>query len=398
MAKYKKTVRNGIEYWYCTKTLGRKVNENGVLVPVRNTFYGKTQKELEEKVNAALERFSKCGEAKPQYFSILFEMWINDFFLSDASLSAGTKSTYIRNWEKYKEFADFYIMPIDLVVPRMIQMFYNELFYEHNASPSSIRKIHNLFRRFYAYASLNGLAEDRTACLRVPRDKFDIVKADSDVVIWEDEELEKILSGFDSVRDDFRLRFLIVLLMNTGLRIGEALGVSSNDIDEEGLHVRRQVQEEGVLPDGSISNVPVIMNVKTPKARRVVPLNEDVRSELKRHLAWQVKDSKRYGYGKAISDGRLFTTKFGNYYDKKNVRRALDRYYDSVGVPRKGPHTYRHTFGTKLCRNGVGIEVVASLMGHESIETTAKYYVNVDNARKAAAVARLYREDVKCLE
>ena len=390
MARYKKTVRNGHEYWYVTRVLGRKLNDKGKLVPVKKTFYGKTQKELDEKVTRAMTRFGLADDPAPRYFCEVFEAWYKDFFLVDSSLSSGTKSTYSRYWECYRDYADFYILPVDNVKPSMIQRFYNELVHTFCVPSSAVRKIHNLLRRFYRYLALNGLAEDRTDSLIVPKNASLIEKDEADIVIWEDYELKRIMAGLDSAPDYFRLRFLIVLMANTGVRIGEALGVSRYDIDEQGLHIRRQVQEKGIIENGTISNEPVIANVKTPSSRRLIPLNSLTREELQKHLEWQEKDSQKNGYENKLTDGRLFTTSSGHYYDKKNVRRALDRYYDLVKVPHKGPHTYRHTFGTKLCKNGVGIEVAAALMGHESIETTAKYYVRVDDARKAEAVETLY--------
>lgn len=71
----------------------------------------------------------------------------------------------------------------------------------------------------------------------------------------------------------------------------------------------------------------------------------------------------------------IFTTNEGGLYDRHNITHACNRYYDRIGVPRKGIHTYRHTFGTMLCRKGIPIQTAAELLGHEDINDTAKYYM-----------------------
>ena len=82
----------------------------------------------------------------------------------------------------------------------------------------------------------------------------------------------------------------------------------------------------------------------------------------------------------------VFTTDSGNLNDYRNIVRACRRYYDTIGVEPKGFHTYRHTFGTLLCRNGIPIQVAASLLGHTDINVTARYYINVSDGEKIDAV------------
>ena len=55
-------------------------------------------------------------------------------------------------------------------------------------------------------------------------------------------------------------------------------------------------------------------------------------------------------------------------------------------ICRKGFHTYRHTFGTNLCRKGVAIQIASSLLDHADINVTAKYYVDVSQDEKQQAV------------
>ena len=50
------------------------------------------------------------------------------------------------------------------------------------------------------------------------------------------------------------------------------------------------------------------------------------------------------------------------------------------------PHTLRHTFGSTLLRNGVGIEVVSKLLGHANITITYNKYIHVIKEQEAIAM------------
>ena len=81
----------------------------------------------------------------------------------------------------------------------------------------------------------------------------------------------------------------------------------------------------------------------------------------------------------------------GHFTIKRNIIRSLKRLYKRIGVPCHKFHSFRHTFGTNLSRAGVPIEETAKLMGHSSIEITAKYYINIDAKRKREALEKIIK-------
>ena len=253
---------------------------------------------------------------------------------------------------------------------------------------SEINALHKLMRRFYRYLEQQGLARDFTSSLTVPKPKHE-TESEKKIVVWEDEEIERIFNGFSNVRGDFRIRFLIVLAYHTGCRISELLGLKYDDFSPEGLVVRRQLVRVPVFAQGKKTTYsPQITRLKSVRSYRTIPLNDDVLKELEIHKAWQKEDMHRNKY----QTDYLFTTNSGAFYEKANIRRAATRYYKSVGVPAYGFHVYRHTFGTNLCRAGVPIQITSALMGHSDINVTARYYVQVSPAEKLDAVKRLERD------
>ncbi|MCR4669178.1 MAG: site-specific integrase [Clostridia bacterium] len=382
---------NGQNYYRITKTVGKKINENGIIVAVRKQFMGKSKKDAEQKYEEYMARRSQGMVDKSVYFGIIAEEWIYNFFLKDTHLKENTKNLYVGHWNNYIKPSALYSMPLNEITAASIQSLYNSL----PAPVSVVRAIHNLMCRFYRYLELEGYARNFTGTLVVPKPKTSPGQFDDpddlDVTIWEDDEIVKILNGFDEADPRFRLRFLIILALNTGCRISELLAIKYTDIDGNSLRINKQVIRRPYITKEKRTEYKLELDTpKTPSSVRMIPLNSLVLQELERHRKQHMKEMQEKGYETPF----VFSTDSGNLYDYRNLVRACKRYYDTIGVEAKGFHTYRHTFGTLLCRNGIPIQVAASLLGHTDINVTARYYINVSDAEKTDAVesiAALFR-------
>lgn len=169
MADYKKTKRNGIEYYYVTKTVGAEINANGKVVPKKKTFYGKTKKQLEQKVSDYEERVRRKMPEKDPFFNVLSDEWIEKFFLADGELKDSTKASYIRAWRKYVKGAEFYTSRLSLISAATIQSFYVEL-RDSGVKRSHIVKINKILRKFYTYVETEGFGRNVTASVKIPKD------------------------------------------------------------------------------------------------------------------------------------------------------------------------------------------------------------------------------------
>ena len=96
---------------------------------------------------------------------------------------------------------------------------------------------------------------------------------------------------------------------------------------------------------------------------RIVPVSEVASRFLKKYLTGRMKKSEP-----------LFLGKYGRI-SPRTVRRRFKEYLKIAGIAKDGlcVHSIRHTTATHLLENGAGIRHVQELLGHESIETTAKY-------------------------
>ena len=89
------------------------------------------------------------------------------------------------------------------------------------------------------------------------------------------------------------------------------------------------------------------------------------------------------------ASGLVFTNINGNPLDYRVTTRSLERFYKRNGIPNKKFHAYRATFCTNLCKNGVPIQVASKILGHSSIEVTAKYYTSININEMSEAISKL---------
>lgn len=163
-------------------------------------------------------------------------------------------------------------------------------------------------------------------------------------------DVKKLLS----VIDDTQERALILILLRTGIRIGEALGLTVNDLDirERKIH----------LFEGEKNSM-----------GRVVYLSDDALFALKRWL-------RQRDPGKAC----IFYTRGHARMSYSTARSRFSCYLKSAGLGERGYtiHGLRHTFASELLNAGMRLECLQQLMGHQDIEVTRRYARLTDRTRE----------------
>ena len=237
MATKKNSFINGQEYYRLRKVVGHRINEEGKEVPVIKNFYGSSKKDALQQYNEFMNKKKAGIDTAGQYFGIVADNWLHEFFLKDDSLSSRTRDLYYICWKKYVVPSNVYHMPLVDVSASVLQRIYNEL----DCPASALVNVNKLMRRFYKYLEREGLARNATSSLVLPSPEKK--QKEKNIVVWTDEEAKKILGGFDKAQSGFRLRFLIVAAYYTGCRISELLGLKYEDFDLENntLSIRRQI-------------------------------------------------------------------------------------------------------------------------------------------------------------
>ena len=266
-----------------------------------------------------------------------------------------------------------------------------------NYSYSTVLKIHQLLYDYFRYLTeqeyilrnpMLGAPMIKKINFFATQDKEYLPTCDT-VTIFTPEEIEAFKKEAFKMCVTRENRFYqqagaYILMLNTGLRVGELAGLLNEDIDLENrvLHVRRSVKEVYHREDGEFHHGRD-MKVGKPKSitsNRDVPLN-DTAIEM-------IQDLRREFY--FGEDAPLVPDSHGNFTRPSNLRHRYYRILYNAGIERKGMHSFRHTFATNLV-NGVKQEdgsikslsprQVADLLGHSTSEVTEMYYVRRDTTR-----------------
>lgn len=174
------------------------------------------------------------------------------------------------------------------------------------------------------------------------------------------------------------------LMLNTGLRTGETLGLLNSDIDLERrvIHVQRGVKEVSRRDGAEATSGREVKvgKLKTASSKRDVPLNQAAVDAI-----LDLRAERYFG-----EDSPLLPDENGEFTRPVNFRKRYYRILEAAGIKRKGLHSLRHTFASTLV-NGVKQEdgslkalsprQVADLLGHSTSEITELYYVRKDTSR-----------------
>lgn len=176
-----------------------------------------------------------------------------------------------------------------------------------------------------------------------------------------------------------RLYALYVLVAMVGLRRGEVLALTWQDVDLEAgvLRVERQVQRIRGLPEL------VVGPPKSKSSRRDVSLPPYCVTVLNEHYARQQGERRAAGH-EWRNLGLVFPTTRGTYLEPRNLNRHLSTLCQRAGLDPTGLHVLRHTAATMAYALGVDWRQIQDMLGHSLLGTTMNLYVD--------EVPRLQRE------
>lgn len=172
----------------------------------------------------------------------------------------------------------------------------------------------------------------------------------------------------DSTADD-RLHALWRLMLMTGLRPGEATGLTWDDIDldQHIIYVRRSLKLEH-------GNLIITDTLKTTRSRRSLKADPTVIDALRTHQHNQAAEQAEMGQIWSNPDNLVFTNTIGGPIDPNNLRRTFSKTTQDAGLGHWHPHELRHTATSILSAAGIPLERIADVLGHDGTRMTALIY------------------------
>lgn len=254
---------------------------------------------------------------------------------------------------------------------------YLELYYKddkeyRNDERGKSRKLASL-RSMYHYFYTSELIEKDVAAL-VPMPKLhekEIIRLDPDEVatllelVENGEELTETEKRYHRVTKTRDLA-LLTLLLGTGIRVSECVGLNLNDVDFKngGIRIVRKGGYEAVVYFG-----------------------EEVEDALLDY--WDERTHKTAAMG---HEDALFLSMQNKRISVRAVEKLVKKYASKVTSLKKiTPHKLRSTYGTNLYRETGDIYLVADVLGHKDVNTTRKHYAaqQEENRRRAAKAVKL---------
>ena len=223
--------------------------------------------------------------------------------------------------------------------------------------------VRSMFKYFY---SSEILARDVTALVPLPKlHEKPIIRLDAEEV---NDMLDKADTGAQLTKnqlrfhDKTRLRdiALLTLLLGTGIRVSECVGLDLEDIDfkEKGIRVHRKGGYESIVYFG-----------------------DEVETALKDYLEQRVQILPKEGHEKA-----LFLSLQNRRITVRAVENLVKKYAGlATSLKKITPHKLRSTYGTSLYRATGDIYLVADVLGHKDVNTTRKHYAAIEEDRRKSA-------------
>ena len=280
-----------------------------------------------------------------------------------------TETTYMRTMQIISQIEKYPIgrKNIDEIKSEELQEFLN---CNSHLSNSSIKKLYQQLNATFCNAINKGYMM-KNPMVNVIKPESD--KEDKEIRAFTFEE-QKAFTDFLMERKISNCRYKNVFLiqMFMGLRIGECLALTLNDIDLK----NRRIDIKKTLTRDELGNVIMAKRTKTYSGKRNIPIPEFLIDSIVEQMKFAKNQNNNI-------EKMLFKPDYCMYTDRGNVNTELKRILKNhFGITDITTHSLRHTFGTRCIESGMAPIVVKKLMGHKDIRVTLNTYTSVYDSFK----------------
>lgn len=337
----------------------------------RKVFYGKTRKEVQEKLKKALhEQQQGTLITTPQQ---TIEQFLTQW------LDSRKKAVRIRTNERYEEIVRLHVVPIighvqlQKLTAQNLQSLYSKKL-DEGLSPTTVNTVHGMLHKAFSDAVKWGLiARNICDAVEPPR------RAHYEIAPLTMEQGQKLLN----TAKGHNMEALFMLALTTGMRRGEILALKWQDINfpQSTLQVRR-------IFTRAPGNRYIESEPKTEKSRRSVMLAPMTVDVLKQHRIRQLEVKLQAGTDWQERD-LVFCTALGTPLNLNKVLERFKTLLKKAELPDIRFHDLRHSAASILLSMGVHPKIVQELLGHNQISMTMDTYSHVLPTMQGDAMNKL---------
>lgn len=363
----------------------------------RRYVYSKDLVKLREKekklLRDQLDGIGLYAEGKGD-LNFLFDRYI----ASKNDIRTTTKSNYITNYDRYVR-NEFGKKKIQNIMHSDIVFFYAYLMDERNVHYGTVEYLQRVIRPTFQLAVRDQVIRLNPAdgALRTLKQKVEPEKQIRHALTMEQ---QRVFVGYlESCPQYRRWKNLFLFLLGTGCRIGEAVGLTWDDVDFDKGEIN--INHSMVYDGRSTNKNPCKWTINHPKTQagiRIIPMVDKVREVLLDEKVRQEEEGLFCATEICGMSNFIFINRFQNIHNPQLVNRMLGTIIgrcnmdeevravrekrEPIQLPFFSCHILRHTFCTRLCEADVPVKVIQSVMGHVDVQTTLDIYAEVSETKK----------------
>lgn len=363
-------------------------------------FYGKDLKDLKTTLSEKRYEVEHGLQGKADKISLnrWYQTWMQDYKIP--TIKESTAGTYAKIYENHLRHT-IGMKYLSQIKPIHIQRLYNSMVAE-GLSAKYITNINAMLYNIMDLAVKNDLIM-KNPVTGVTRPKVE--KKERRVLSIEE---QKVFVSYLQKEAWKPYEPLMVTLLGTGLRIGEGLGLTWNDVN----FTSKQISIDKTLcyiKDMETGRYKFVY--QTPKSResiRTIPMQSEVEKALKRQRTYQKRLRLYMGSEwkpNSGFEGLVFTSLKGTPKQENEVREFLNKIVAEINSDEQAlaekehrepvimghlyPHALRHTFATRCFEVGLPPKTVQEYLGHSSLEMTMDIYTHVSEEKKRKDMEKL---------
>ena len=348
-------------------TKGKQIIQSMTWKPDEGMTPKQIEKELKRQSVLFEEACMKGFQSKAVKFETFCEEWFEEYAKTNLRNTTYERLLQLRG----RIYPVIGHIRMDKITPRQIQTFVNSLSKEganertgKPLAPKTIRHNLSLISDVFSYAVKMGVVAENP-CSKVTIPKGEVKEKQ----IYTPAEVERFLTLLND--EPLKYRTFFYLMIYSGFRRGEMLGLEWKDVDFENniISVRRTsnyTAKKGVYTD----------TTKTKRSQRTLKFPQFIMDMLKEYKEQQDAEALRLG-DRWVETDRLYVKWDGRPMQNGTPYFWLGEFCEKHDLPFYGLHSFRHLFCSLLVNQGVDIVTGSGALGHSCVSTTSNVYCHM---------------------
>ena len=356
-------------------------------------------RELEKQIRMDLDSGIDPNAAKTMTVNDVFDRYISRKY----DLKPTTKSNYQFNYDHFAR-EGFGQEKIGKIRYSDVKKFYYDLMKERGIKPRTLDGINTVIHSTFKMAVRDEIIRSNPAegvMAEIKKSDLWVKTRKCGLTVPEQRELVEFMKDSHQFKGWVPV---ITVLLGTGMRIGECLGLRWEDIDLD----KRLISVNHNLVDYQDRDIKKqVRKIQTTKTRagvRMIPMIDEVYEafiaefELQSAIGFCEEEIDGYsGFIFTTTDQKLMSRSAVNnaihrivrIHNEEEEKKAKAEGREPILIPQFSAHQLRHTFCTRFCENETNLKVIQSIMGHSDITTTMDIYADATPEKKQEIMANL---------